>query len=128
LQGFDSQAFAGLGTLQKKSCLKTYGRFFVFGELCHNCAMINVNTIANGNKNAAPSDATATSTPSSGSVQPARPSYYRSRVGKIARLPLAVRQEVNRRLQDNQPGVKLLAWLTKTDQGGARGRILEMGR
>jgi len=34
-----------------------------------------------------------------------------ARVGKIARLPVALRDEVNRRLLDGQPGHKILAWL-----------------
>ena len=31
--------------------------------------------------------------------------------GKIARLPLALREELNRRLQDGEKGSRLLAWL-----------------
>src|SRR5271155_4441857 len=34
-----------------------------------------------------------------------------SRVGKIARLPEAIREELNRRLAEGQPGSKLLPWL-----------------
>ena len=34
-----------------------------------------------------------------------------TRNGKIARLPRAVRQELNRRLQDGEQGKKLVAWL-----------------
>lgn len=34
-----------------------------------------------------------------------------ARTGKIARCPLAVRDEVNRRLLDGQSGPKILAWL-----------------
>jgi len=34
-----------------------------------------------------------------------------TRNGKIARLPREVREEVNRRLRDGEPGPKLLAWL-----------------
>src|SRR5438270_9233815 len=34
-----------------------------------------------------------------------------TRNGKIARLPLAVRQELNRRLDDGEQGKKLVAWL-----------------
>jgi len=34
-----------------------------------------------------------------------------TRNGKIARLPLAVRQELNRRLDEGQQGKKLVAWL-----------------
>ena len=35
----------------------------------------------------------------------------RTRVGKIARLPNEVRQELNQRLQDGEPGESLLDWL-----------------
>jgi hypothetical protein len=34
-----------------------------------------------------------------------------TRTGKIARLPLAIRQELNQRLQDGQKGRQLVAWL-----------------
>ena len=34
-----------------------------------------------------------------------------SRVGKIARLPRAVREKLNRRLADGEPGDSLLLWL-----------------
>src|SRR6266403_6134643 len=34
-----------------------------------------------------------------------------TRNGKIARLPLAVRQEFNRRLDEGEQGKKLVAWL-----------------
>ena len=33
-----------------------------------------------------------------------------TRNGKIARLPLAVRQELNRRLDEGKQGKKLVAW------------------
>lgn len=33
------------------------------------------------------------------------------RTGKIARLPHAVRENLNQRLLDNEPGVTLVAWL-----------------
>ncbi len=46
-------------------------------------------------------------TPSS---KPALPSG-RGRIGKIARLPLAVRRQLNQRLQDGQTGGVLLQWL-----------------
>jgi hypothetical protein len=36
LQAFDSQELAWLEALPKKSCLKTYHRFFIFGEMWHN--------------------------------------------------------------------------------------------
>lgn len=35
----------------------------------------------------------------------------RTRNGKIARLPFAVREEINRRLRDNASGPEILAWL-----------------
>jgi hypothetical protein len=35
----------------------------------------------------------------------------RSRNGKIARLPLAIRQELNQRLQNGEPGKDLVPWL-----------------
>lgn len=34
-----------------------------------------------------------------------------TRTGKIARLPSEIREELNHRLQDNEPGGQLLAWL-----------------
>src|SRR6185503_19452644 len=34
-----------------------------------------------------------------------------TRNGKIARLPKAVREELNRRLSDGEPGTDLVAWL-----------------
>ncbi|PTY03940.1 hypothetical protein DB346_02790 [Verrucomicrobia bacterium LW23] len=34
-----------------------------------------------------------------------------ARVGKIARLPVAIRNEVCRRIYDGQPGPKIIAWL-----------------
>jgi len=41
----------------------------------------------------------------------AYPFRRRARRGKIARLPRAVRDEVNQRLEDGQPGPAILAWL-----------------
>ncbi|WP_414664866.1 hypothetical protein [Horticoccus sp. 23ND18S-11] len=35
----------------------------------------------------------------------------KARTGKIARLPLAIRNEVNRRLRENEPGPKIIGWL-----------------
>ena len=35
----------------------------------------------------------------------------KARTGKIGRLPLAIRDEVNRRLRENVPGPKIIAWL-----------------
>jgi len=40
-----------------------------------------------------------------------------ARNGKIARLPLHVRNELNRRLSEGEPGTKLVAWL---NEGSAR--------
>jgi len=34
-----------------------------------------------------------------------------TRTGKIARLPLSIRDQLNRRLLDNEPGPSLLGWL-----------------
>jgi hypothetical protein len=39
-----------------------------------------------------------------------------SRIGKIARLPQPVREQVNRRLQDGENGRDLLAWLNSVDE------------
>src|SRR5689334_18390557 len=39
-----------------------------------------------------------------------------TRKGKIARLPRAVRDELNRRLQDGEPGTQLVAWLNELPQ------------
>lgn len=35
----------------------------------------------------------------------------RARTGKIARLPLAIREELNRRLLENEPARKIMAWI-----------------
>jgi hypothetical protein len=35
----------------------------------------------------------------------------RARLGKIARLPLDIRRQINRRMADNEPAGKLLGWL-----------------
>jgi hypothetical protein len=65
--------------------------------------MNNENTSCHGNENAEPGDETQTTVPGlSGS---------HGRTGKIARLPLAVRKELNRRLRDGQAGGPLLDWL-----------------
>ena len=37
----------------------------------------------------------------------------RARTGKIARLPLAIREELNRRLLENEPAKKICAWLNE---------------
>jgi hypothetical protein len=65
--------------------------------------MNDENTNLNGNENAAPSDETRTS-------QPALPAS-RSRNGKIARLPLAIRQQLNQRLQNGERSKDLIQWL-----------------
>jgi hypothetical protein len=39
-----------------------------------------------------------------------------TRNGKIARLPRTVRDELNRRLEDGEPGVRLVAWLNAQRQ------------
>ena len=65
--------------------------------------MNSENTIENGNENAGPTEETQTS--------PSGLPAGRSRTGKIARLPLAVRQELNQRLQDGQPGKRTIEWL-----------------
>lgn len=36
-----------------------------------------------------------------------------TRTGKIARLPFEIREELNRRLNDNEPGGQLLSWLNQ---------------
>ena len=56
------------------------------------------------------------------------PNSYPSMTGKIARLPHKIREQINRRLQDGEPGRLLLAWLNAlpqtlrllTDQFGGR--------
>src|SRR5690349_7441255 len=40
-----------------------------------------------------------------------RERWAMSRIGKIARLPKAVREELNRRLEDGEEGKSLVAWL-----------------
>jgi hypothetical protein len=40
----------------------------------------------------------------------------RSRVGKVARLPKAVREKLNLRLEDNEPAKELLKWLNHLPQ------------
>ena len=37
----------------------------------------------------------------------------KTRNGKIARLPKSIREELNRRIEDGWPGVKLVAWLNE---------------
>jgi hypothetical protein len=102
-QAAHRQELAEGETTRKKSCLKTYGRFFVFGEVCHTRAMNTETTSFSGNENIDSAEETETSGP----VLPGS----HGRTGKIARLPQAVRQELNRRLRDGLPGGKLLAWL-----------------
>jgi len=76
--------------------------------------MNNNNIMVMGNEKIAPSDATETSAR-------ARPAG-RSRTGKIARLPLVIRQELNRRLQDGQPGPPLLDWLNALPEAQFEGQ------
>jgi hypothetical protein len=40
----------------------------------------------------------------------------RTRTGKIARLPRQIREELNRRLQDGEPGTQLVEWLNSLPQ------------
>jgi hypothetical protein len=42
------------------------------------------------------------------------PSAGRGRAGKIARLPLAIRQQLNQRLREGQPGREAIQWLTSS--------------
>ena len=58
--------------------------------------MNDENIIVNGTENAGSTDETHTAEPN----LPAA----RSRNGKIARLPLAIRQQLNQRLQNGEPG------------------------
>jgi hypothetical protein len=67
--------------------------------------MNDENTIVNCNENAAPTDETQTS-------QPNLPAG-RSRNGKIARLPLAIRRQLNQRLQNGERGGPLIEWLNR---------------
>ena len=69
--------------LPKKSCLKTYRRFFAFWEICHNRHHENLYVEV----------------------------FVRTRRGKIARLPLAVREELNTRLRNGEEGQQLVLWL-----------------
>ncbi len=41
---------------------------------------------------------------------------FMTRNGKIARLPRAIRDELNRRLQDGEPGKHLLHWLNHSEK------------
>ncbi len=45
------------------------------------------------------------------------PSFaFKTRVGKIARLPLAVREELNIRLRDGESGKRLVSWLNELNE------------
>jgi hypothetical protein len=124
------------GTLQKKSYLKTYGRFFVFRRACYIYAMNDENTIINGSGTASSLGtcfATAAQAagasrgvppwPSVGSQGPppagATPSrdatvpagHSPSRRGKIARLPAALRRLLNQRLENGEAAKPLIHWL-----------------
>jgi hypothetical protein len=68
--------------------------------------MNDENIIVNGTENTSPTDETQTSQPG----PPGLPAG-RSRNGKIARLPLAIRQQLNQRLQNGEPGKDLIQWL-----------------
>jgi hypothetical protein len=70
--------------------------------------MNNENTSISGNEMIDPIDETETA----GADRPGS----RGRTGKIARLPLSIRQELNRRLRDGQPGGKLLEWLNSLEE------------
>jgi hypothetical protein len=50
-QAIVSQELARNASVAKKSCLKTYRRFFVFGESWYHFAMNDANTSLNGNNN-----------------------------------------------------------------------------
>ena len=65
--------------------------------------MNDTNASIHGNENIDPADETQTSARG-------RPGG-RGRTGKIARLPYALRQQLNRRMRDGEPGAKLLEWL-----------------
>ena len=66
------------------------------------------NTSINDNENINPADETETAAPG----QPGG----RGRTGKIARLPYAVRKELNQRLRDGEPGGQLVDWLNGLPQ------------
>jgi hypothetical protein len=103
LQVVVGQKLPEILTLQKKSCRKTSRRFLCFGGLCHHRAMNTENTSLNGNENI------ELAGESRAAVAGLRSSH--ARTGKIARLPLAVRKELNQRMRDGQPGAKLLEWI-----------------
>jgi hypothetical protein len=44
------------------------------------------------------------------------PSTRMSRIGKIARLPRHIREQLNRRLDDGEQGARLVDWLNKLDE------------
>jgi len=50
-------------------------------------------------------------TGAAGAIAPPAPNPSNARTGKIARLPLAVRTELNQRLRDGEKGPGILAWL-----------------
>jgi hypothetical protein len=64
------------------------------------------NVSLDGNENIGSTEDTPTPQPAS----PGLPAG-RSRVGKIARLPLVIRQQLNQRLQNGEPGQALIQWL-----------------
>ncbi len=85
-------------------------------------------TIATGHNRSVPARPPVSASPSSGSVAvspplPVEPAKclgradgavpFGSHTGKIARLPRAVRDELNRRLDDGEKGDELLSWLNR---------------
>lgn len=72
--------------------------------------------------NALLSPATAVATATANSTSTVTPGAQRSRTGKIARLPRAIRQRLNERLADGEPQHLLVAWLS--EQEGVRDRLL----
>ena len=65
--------------------------------------MNNKTASIHGNQNINPAEEAQTSA--------RRRAGGRGRTGKIARLPYALRQQLNRRMRDGEPGAKLLEWL-----------------
>jgi hypothetical protein len=49
-----------------------------------------------------------------------------TRTGKIARLPLGIRQELNQRLADGEPQQRLVAWLNANTSSRSGWRISSM--
>ena len=53
---------------------------------------------------------------STSSIDPAFPFYSPTRTGKIARLPRKIRDELNTRIEDGQPAVRLAKWLNSLSE------------